>query len=588
MNKIIKLKRTLLSLIITLTFTIGLMPVNVNAANIEIFYDGTPIQEGTTTIGNGSMKYDKAKNTLTLDNVNLKSDAKNTLHITGKITDTFTIKLIGNNTINKTGAEAILSETSLNIEGPGNLTINHDSSVSTNSLTISGNLNIANTNLNLKGDNNSIFIGIRCNNLIIDNTILNIESISHGIMSSDYTNIKESTINFKNVKYGLYTGTSAIEKTILLKTNINVIESKNMETLLETGDLIIDQCNIDNNNKALEVGIMSHANVDIKNNSVIKFNTLTDCIRASDKLSISDSNLNLSSDTFSAIYTRCPISIINSDVIAKTDKGKRAIWAVVEQDTSLDRNNLIVLDKNLEVVNNYTVVTSEYENPLDPISSYDSLFTTDGLALKTDFSNSAKYIHIRVKKANYSAVDAAISSVPSDLSIYTTSSVKVLNTALNAVVRDLKITEQATVDKYAKDINKAISDLVLIPTISEGNNQTINEGSDAIFRSNADIKDFIKVTIDGKDVDKTNYEVVSGSTIITLKNSYLNTLAEGSHTLGIVSKNGTATANFTIKKNSKPGVPNVGINTNFNLLLSIILISSLGIIKIIKIKQINE
>ncbi|MEG0346341.1 MAG: hypothetical protein RR546_07740, partial [Erysipelotrichaceae bacterium] len=256
MNKIIKLKRTLLSLIITLTFTIGLMPVNVNAANIEIFYDGTPIQEGTTTIGNGSMKYDKAKNTLTLDNVNLKSDAKNTLHITGKITDTFTIKLIGNNTINKTGAEAILSETSLNIEGPGNLTINHDSSVSTNSLTISGNLNIANTNLNLKGDNNSIFIGIRCNNLIIDNTILNIESISHGIMSSDYTNIKESTINFKNVKYGLYTGTSAIEKTILLKTNINVIESIDMETLLETGDLIIDQCNIDNNNKALEVGIM--------------------------------------------------------------------------------------------------------------------------------------------------------------------------------------------------------------------------------------------------------------------------------------------------------------------------------------------
>ncbi|MEG2685430.1 MAG: LPXTG cell wall anchor domain-containing protein [Erysipelotrichaceae bacterium] len=596
MNKFIKLKKMLSSLVV-LALAIGLVSVNVKAASIKVFYDGKAVQEGTTTIGEGSMKLDKASNTLTLDNVNRKSIAKNTLHIDGNTNDVFTIKLIGNNTINKNGEEAILSDTSLNIEGPGNLTIHHDGSGSTESpdtinlITVLGNLNIANTNLNLKGEpKGSVNMGIGCNNLMIEKSTLNIESVSHGIMSLDYTNIKESTINFKNVNIGLNTiGTSDMDKTVLLKTNINVIETKNMETLLETGDLIIDQCNINNGDTLNQVGISSNGNVDIKNNSVIKLNTSEHSIKMLDNFNISDSYVNLSADKFMAILTGNSMNIMNSEVIAKTVNGNHAIWAQLEQDTTLNRNKLIVLDKNLEEINNYKVDTSGYVNPLAPVSTYFSVFTTDGLPLKPDYSNAAKDIHISVKKADYTAVDAAINAVPSNLSIYTAASVKTLNTTLNAVVRDLKITQQATVDQYAKDINKAIADLVLIlveePTISEGNNQTINEGSDAVFKSNADLKDFIKVTIDGKDVDKTNYEVKSGSTIVTLKKSYLDTLSEGTHNLGIVSKNGTATASFTIKKNSKPiSTPDTGINNGFSLFVGLLLISGMGIM-VIKRKE---
>ncbi|MEG1066869.1 MAG: hypothetical protein RSD85_04885, partial [Erysipelotrichaceae bacterium] len=311
---------------------------------------------------------------------------------------------------------------------------------------------------------------------------------------------------------------------------------------------------------------------------------------------IVDSNANLNTNSGSSIESGNSISIMNSDIYAKS-KNASAIHAYKEQAITLPRNELIIIDKNLEEINNYKIITSDYRDLTSLTSTYDSIFTIDGLPLKEDSSNAAKELHIRVKYANYTAVDTAISSIPNDLSIYTTNSVTALNTILDSVVRDLKITEQATVDKYANDINIAIKDLkIKEPTISEGNNQTINEGSDAIFRSDAKLQDFIKVIIDGKDVDKSNYKVTSGSTILILNNSYLTTLAEGTHTLGIVSKNGTASANFIIKNSkpiqpkpvvpstpTKPEVPNTGINTAYNLLLSLMFISCIVIVKNIKI-----
>ena len=66
---------------------------------------------------------------------------------------------------------------------------------------------------------------------------------------------------------------------------------------------------------------------------------------------------------------------------------------------------------------------------------------------------------LELKPADYTAVDEAIANVPEDLSVYTEESVKALNDAIDAVVRDKDITEQATVDGYAQAINDAISAL---------------------------------------------------------------------------------------------------------------------------------
>ena len=68
-----------------------------------------------------------------------------------------------------------------------------------------------------------------------------------------------------------------------------------------------------------------------------------------------------------------------------------------------------------------------------------------------------------LKPADYTGVDEAISSVPEDLGIYTEDSVSTLNKALQAVVRDLKIDKQDIVDRYARNISKAIKKLELLP-----------------------------------------------------------------------------------------------------------------------------
>ena len=107
------------------------------------------------------------------------------------------------------------------------------------------------------------------------------------------------------------------------------------------------------------------------------------------------------------------------------------------------------------------------------------------------------------------------------------------------------------------------------------------------FTSNAAYKHFQKVQVDGKDLDASNYTVKEGSTIVTLKTSYLETLSVGKHTLAIVSETGTATTEFTIKaaasaNDRNPANPNgeatesvqTGDNTNIMLWIVMLFVSA--------------
>ena len=75
---------------------------------------------------------------------------------------------------------------------------------------------------------------------------------------------------------------------------------------------------------------------------------------------------------------------------------------------------------------------------------------------------------------------------------------------------------------------------------------TIGKDGTLTFRSNAPFSEFVAVLVDGVKVDPSNYDVSEGSTIVRLKQSFLDTLSKGSHTIAIQSIGGTATANFTV------------------------------------------
>ena len=54
--------------------------------------------------------------------------------------------------------------------------------------------------------------------------------------------------------------------------------------------------------------------------------------------------------------------------------------------------------------------------------------------------------------------------------------------------------------------------------------------------------------MDGTLIDAKNYTSVSGSTMITLKADYLNTLSVGTHTLTVVYNDGECSTNFEVKQ----------------------------------------
>lgn len=95
---------------------------------------------------------------------------------------------------------------------------------------------------------------------------------------------------------------------------------------------------------------------------------------------------------------------------------------------------------------------------------------------------------------------------------------------------------------------------ILAPTIIEGAGQaiTVDTAKDLSFRSNAPIKYFQKVLVDDKEVDAENYVLTEGSTIVTLKTSFVKTLGAGEHKLSVVSTTGTAETTFTIAEAAKP------------------------------------
>ena len=113
-------------------------------------------------------------------------------------------------------------------------------------------------------------------------------------------------------------------------------------------------------------------------------------------------------------------------------------------------------------------------------------------------------------------------------------------------------------DKYFADANGK-TELTAENTVTEKVPPSIIQGSDArwkkgesstlTFRSNAAFEDLIEVLVDGAVLPSESYEKRNGegNIIVELRESYLEQLAEGEHTLVIRSARGDATTHFTVE-----------------------------------------
>ena len=110
----------------------------------------------------------------------------------------------------------------------------------------------------------------------------------------------------------------------------------------------------------------------------------------------------------------------------------------------------------------------------------------------------------------------------------------------------------------------------------EGQDQTFKD-KDLIVKTNGDISKLLRIEVNDKELDKSNYEIKSGSTILTLNKKYLSSLSNGTYRLKFVYNDGELDTTFIIN-NSDSKNPKTGDNILFYILT--LFISFVGIVGI--------
>lgn len=161
--------------------------------------------------------------------------------------------------------------------------------------------------------------------------------------------------------------------------------------------------------------------------------------------------------------------------------------------------------------------------------------------------------------------------------------------------KDLTVTSNPNAKFEITSDEKPVNPVI---TVGAGSSHQIGAGKDMTFTCSGALEDLTGIYVDDKLVDSSNYTLKSGSTILTLKASYLDTLYAGKHTLKFQYKdNVSATTEFTVvakgtttpTDNKKPDTPNkpttpdtpvkntsapkTGDTTNMMLLFSLLVLS---------------
>ena len=122
---------------------------------------------------------------------------------------------------------------------------------------------------------------------------------------------------------------------------------------------------------------------------------------------------------------------------------------------------------------------------------------------------------------------------------------------------------------------------------------TRGSGKNAVFTVKRSIhdsetyKNFVRAAMDGKTVSEENYLKAAGSLVLTLKSDYLDTLADGEHTVGITFTDGTAEAKLAIEAAPAPSptpaprpVPQTGDQARPFIWITLLMLALAGLLVI--------
>lgn len=565
-----KLRSRVLTVLLSVILTIGLLPVTVLAANTatvtingQILIDGKPVQ-----CGQGTAVLDEESGTLTLNNATINQESDCPVRVSdGELK----VILIGKNTITSTSKRAFYCNTV-------NLTIQGTAGDSLIIETNSDGLQVDNGNLTIDGCNVDItsknWGGMMCwqGTLTIQNGAdITIDSYENSLIGDGGLFITNSTVNSTVHRTDL--GTCAV---------------------FSNGSLNIENSILDASSGS-DCAICSQGTLSIIG-SVVKAQSPLDkyTIYGAGGFSLIGTWLdNVDNEVYddNAIVENCVVINYNTGTVIGNPVIKRDVELRSDVELTIPAQTSLTIAEGITFINNGNIILNG-----SFINNNAFVFCADGSHAGGTVTCTSKAIcvlcgneygellsHNLVKTEGKEATCTEAGNeeywICENCGKYFSDvggkdEIKPTDTILDAKGHNYENGKCTVCSAIDPDVKVVITD---------GANGTWKKGGkDGLsFTSSADYELFQKVLVDRKELDVSNYTVKEGSTIVILKASYLNTLPVGKHILSIVSDTGTAETNFTVQAAAKMTATNItidnaqspqtGDNSNIALWIAVIL-----------------
>ena len=206
----------------------------------------------------------------------------------------------------------------------------------------------------------------------------------------------------------------------------------------------------------------------------------------------------------------------------------------------------------------------DLENALDSFSGNYTEAEKTALEEKLDQINSALDSIENAEKA-----EEAISSLPDQASPDDNDAKKQYDALTDH--------EKSLVSEAAKAKLESLLDDLKDYKIIKGDGSIWTKGTERglEFTANGSYSKFAGIEVDGETVNEENYTAISGSTVITLKPEYLETLSVGRHTLTVLYTDGKAGCGFEIRAKADTAAQ-TGDESNMSIRIALAVLAALG------------
>ena len=529
---------------LTVCFLFIFQSESVYASNNTITVNDSNIlnaADHTVPCGGGTAVYDADTKTLTLDNAVINADSNGNLLLKGIDIqeEGVTVELKGDNTIN--AHYGIASTHPFTIKGisGGRLTINTSQVLSGNNcrgiFIEGGGLTVRDASLQINigyiGTDHGYAIYIHGKDNLISNSHISITTQSGPSYDPRCNGISAINANSLTISDGSSIVMEKIDDGITASGNLTISGSR---LSINTADrLAVSSDNIVISNGA---EITSAANT-------------SQALHANNKITISNSSVNTNSKKNNGIL--CHYLEVSDSSTITSQSYYCAVW-VVNQAVVRNSSLNTVAEDDISFFSNGSVEFADSD-----VKAANGIYANGDISItggKTEIGD--KYI--KSDKDIHIGGTITSNGIPSFSGIITnTGDISFSDADYSAVDRAIAKAESLDKNKYSNfevskfcPISSEISDPQKTYRITEGANQTIYLGGDKniTIKSDGDFDKFVSVSMDGKEISKEHYTAEAGSTIITLKSEYLNTLAIGTHKFVIHYEDGQAETTLNLKK----------------------------------------